>query len=527
MSQSHIPQPTAVGAPSEEVRSTDSAAPSPTISAIGVPGPDPAEAPTHAGASNSIDPVLYTQQIFCTTFPWTTKDQPGKLLFKMPVTPSKLNKILSTLSGIYNIWSGGIEFMCKIAGTGFHAGACTMVRFPPNIDPESYSGTKDWSAFEWVLFDPKMLEVASITIRDQRPTNYHYTVPEAETPASWDIAGYLAVFVDMSLNTSSSGSQSIQVQLWARPARDFQFVQLKMPQDIPSQDTFIVPREIARALDFSGHIADVETCAPFPYTPDKIIVQPSSIKLLQKGLFNTFGLDGTPNTKYQVVNEFRPPGFLFTSTITDNGMSFPDGYWDTAPAKGSQFLMYNAAGVTGSATFNGAGNNTWSITIDSYHEDGFPTGAKVEVFVRESTATSFYSDETALVAKTATESFILFQCVFNGALVTPQTSDMSRIFKSANYDNWIPNGSCALFTMIDTSENLPLGFAKLYKEGFMTTSASIDKIEYPIGNIKFTFSNFIQRTDPLPVLPAYSQNRLLLQMKYRALSKRSSRQHRQ
>nr|QJI53576.1 MAG: hypothetical protein 2 [Picornavirales sp.] len=527
MSQSHIPQPNAVGAPSEEVLSTDSAQRSPTVSGIGVPGPSPIEAPTHVGAHNAIDPTLYVQQIFCATFPWTTKDQPGKLLFKMRVTPREINKIMALLSRIYNSWSGGFEFMVKVAGTGFHAGALTLVRFPPNIDPDVYSGTKDWSAFEWVLFDPKMLEVASITIRDQRPTNYHYVVPENETPSSWDIAGYLGVFVDMSLNTSSSGSQSIQVQLWARPAPDFQFLQLIIPQDVPSRDTALIPAEIASALDFSKAAHNVTTCASFPYTPDKVIIAPQSVKTVSHGIFNTFQLDGTSNSKYQIYNEFRPPGFQFTGLIGDNSISFPAGYWDTTPPKGSAALMFNSSGVTGAFNFKEAINDDWSGSVDAWHESDFPKNTYTEVYVRETSALHFYSNDNSYSAKTDKESFIKFQAVYNSNLTTIQTSEMARVFQSGAYAKWIPNGMCALFTMIDTSENLPIAFCKLYKEGFLTTSASSDQNEYPITNIRFVFSNFIQRTDALPTNPDYATRKMILDLKYRALSKRSSRKHKQ
>jgi len=528
MSQSHIPQPNAIGAPSEEVLSTDSAQQSPTVSAIGVPGPDPSEAPTHMGASNTIDTVLYMQQIFCATFPWTTKDQPGKLLFKLPITPSKINKIISLLSRIYNGWSGGFEFMAKIAGTGFHAGALTLVRFPPNIDPEDYSGTKDWSAFEWVLFDPKMLEVASITIRDQRPTNYHYVVPETETPASWDIAGYLGVFVDMSLNTSSSGSQSIQVQLWARPAQDFRFMQLKVPRDIPSQDTSIIPFEIALALDFSTFRYPTETCASFPYSPDKLIVAPSTVKLVQNGIYNTFTLAGRNNSKFQKPDEYVPPGYEFTAKINNaTTIDFPNGYWDIAPVNGGAITLRKNSTIIGGATMTNIVAGQWQVVIDPFNEGEFEIGTEISVDTWEPTDRFFYTDDTALVAKTNVESFVLFQSRFNSSLTTIQTTTMARIFKSAKYATWLPAGSCALFVMIDTSENLPIGYAKLYQEGFITTAASEDKIEYPLQNIRFNFSNFIQRTDQMPVSPSYAQNKLLLLMKYRALNKRSSRKHRQ
>lgn len=532
---SHIPQP-ATTAPSEQVLSTDENIGSAGVSGIDLPDVKPAESMIHVGQVNALDPILYSQQIFSATFPWNTKDEPGKCLWFTEITPLKANKILATLASIYNCWTGGIEFMFKVAGTGFHAGAVTIVKIPPNFHPSEFSGTKDWSAFPWQLYDPKMLEVCSVIARDQRPVTYHYTNAPNGQPDSWDIGGWLAVYVDMSLNTSSSGSQTIQVNVWAKPAPDFRFLQLRIPRDDIKNDNMLMPTALTNALDFSAYIKSVEHIASAPRICDKLVILPALTKQLNQGLYNCYDLNGFPLSTFtqsaQYINYGDRNTFALINWYTGEGdkkfvqvAPLDDFLWDVQTISDKAVLMSvdNMCQTVcvlghGPKTSITTGGIVLELQVTELHED-WPGPFYIEW--KWNSEKNLYTEPVAISAKTSHESFVIFQAQASKELRSVQTHRMSELFRTTQISRFLTPSQCALLMLVDTTENLPIGYAKLYKEGFLTMAESTDQVEFWIKNLRFVFSNFLQRTDQIPVKPEYSTNRMLLTMKYRSSMKSS------
>lgn len=170
----------------------------------------------------------------------------GTLLFSKPIHPSASHQYLAHLSRMYNAFGGGIDFSVKVCGTGFHAGALMIVRIPPNLKPEKISSLQDLTAFEYLVIDPKCLEVVSETVIDQRNVMFHWMPLDLENRQTF--GGYFCIYVLVPLNTSATGSSQIALQVFERPSRMFNFIQLR-PLDLitPQQ---IVPEQITQALDF-------------------------------------------------------------------------------------------------------------------------------------------------------------------------------------------------------------------------------------------------------------------------------------
>lgn len=91
-----------------------------------------------------------------------------------------------------------------------------------------------------------------------------------------------------------------------------------------------------------------------------------------------------------------------------------------------------------------------------------------------------------------------------------QVRKLTSLFRDGSLKSSLPTGMCLLFLIIDVREDMPLGYAKLYKEGFFTARSTEKETIFRIENVKFVFDSYILRTDPIPTNVSYSQNRLLL-----------------
>lgn len=512
MSQAHIPQPdSAPQAPSEQFGSTEAAPTGPTVSGIGVPGPTPQEAQVHALAHNGVDPILYQQFIHHSNFTWSTSDQPGKLIWYMEITPKRFNKITARLATIYNIWTGGVNVNFKVAGTGFHAGALVVVRIPPNYHPSDFSGTFDFTAFEYIVIDPKQLEVASIHTGDQRPINYHYTNPEKEQPDSWDIGGYVAVFVQMALNTASTGTQQIQINAWTRLAPDFAFVQLRMPREITDIKTEFIPSSLLNILNFSGNIVhDVSTsmCLPSLLPVSTLRIMPSSLKVLLYGFAMTSDMDGNDNS--DVWSGLLNFPFETTGTITTStDLSFGGRY--KVVSECSKLLLINDSHsvepvqvVVDQAFYI---EHSYKIKLHDALPSGWSAGNDVRAYPVDSVEGNARRDNSEYSLPTP-ESFVLFSASTGnyGNYGHTQTFPLSLFLASGQMAGWMPPNQAAVFNVIDVPLAVPIFQVKLNNKGVFSAVASDLAVSYLINRLAFEFVGFMPETDRLRPNPSYTMN---------------------
>lgn len=537
MSQAHIPQPDATTAPSEQFTSQQTAPHGPSVSEE-VPGLSPVEAISHLGEANGIDPYLYQHDFHTATFQWSTRDEPGKLLWYVPITPQSINKVMAYLSRLYVGWSGDSLFTFKIAGTGFHAGALTIVALPPTVHPNTLSGTTDYSIFPWICFDPKMLEIATIQGRDKRPINYHYVTPPGGETTSYDIGGYIAVFVQLQLNTSSSGSQNIQVQVWGKPAPNFVFSFMRPPTEDIVSNQLIVPPVLDWMLNFKNFMNSniMFQLSSAPVLIKWLIVQPSTIVELLHGMVNCYGVDSTPlgddNTTFHSEN--RISSMLTTTYASPYASMQASG---NVPSWEVDYEGSGAAVASTGAVGQGALHLKDSTTVGDFNSatttfntwkngtgDEFSTETPIRMFFEPTVEKASGLVSGHLHSPTANESFLVFAggTASSNPVTSAQHMGLTRYLLTGEISHWIPSSQAALFMLQDAEEQLPIGYVKFYTEGYFTTEGSTDAVVYDIFNMRLNFVGFIQRTSNVPArTPQMSVNRLLVQNKHRSLLKAS------
>jgi hypothetical protein len=403
------------------------------------------------------------------------------------------------------------------------------VRIPPNRHPSEFTSPAQWGPFEYVVMDPKMLEVASLEVSDQRPIAFHYNPLNQKD--SYSFGGYLAMYVLIPLNTSATGSQQIAIQVFNRPGSTFQFSQLITPS--VEGPAIVIPREIEPFLNFN----DLDLLSNAPLYVTDAVIQPDSLKQSDK-CFNCFSLDTTSMSKFAdrfklssktENDEYLYPG-QFGVSITKSPFTYTldfkdDPAWQIVPGKQSVVFV---VGETCAKTEASTKDYTATVVGDT-----IVVKSEVELSADISSGIILYSGNTCIPApwvdnsysaKQSNESFFMFRSLGTG---TPITCFQTRRFSQAAYEGifakLISPDQCMLFLLRDKIENLNIGYVKLYSEGFFTARASPDQVIYPIQSVELVFDSYILRTDPIPYNATYTLNALAIRQK-NALSRLSSAQ---
>lgn len=523
MSQAHIPQPLATG-PAEVFDSTADASPSPNLSGIGTSGPSPREVSPHTGAMNTIDITVQNQFIPTDTITWNTQQTRGTMIWNTPIHPTMANPIIRYLSGMYNTWAGGLEYNFKVAGTGFHAGAVAVVRVPPNIDPSTLVTPSMWGPFEWVVIDPKTLEVTSAHVIDQRPNMYHYTRLDLSSPNSF--GGYIAMYVLLPLNTSATGSNTIQIQVFNRMGADFQFSQLISPYLESPVSAAVLPEIVNQIFDFPLY---ENYLSATPFRARTLTIEAGSVKTKVTGLFNCFNIDGVSIAAVKYP-EWLPPSDLI---LTFANRVAASGFIDvrTRAAGALPKIDTSSSGII--SLYSPAppiANQSMSVQYESnalvapnadYYATKLTTSPVASDQIPEytwfaPTNTQNFEDCIDLnsMSLPVPESLVYFAYNDSNLVTSLQTSLMSQFMYSKTFARLIPPGKCMVMVMVDITENLPIGYLKLWREGWFSASPATTRVTFPLANLRFIFDSYILRTDPIPSNSTYATNRLLLSMKY-------------
>lgn len=508
-----IPQPVGVG-PGQVFTSTEDASPGPTISAIGNPGPPPMEVPMHTGATDTLDITVTRQYIPIDTITWSTTNPKGQLLWYRPIHPNFAHQILSYLSKMYNTWGGGIDFNFKIAGTGFHAGAVAIVRIPPNRHPEEFTTPASWGPFEWMVIDPKKLEVESAHVIDQRNVMYHYQPFDEKNTQSF--GGWIAMYVLLPLNTSSSGSQNIQIQSFVRPSATFQFSQLITP-NLPKADVTSPYLTIQSAMNTLRN-----SCIHFKAISD-IIIQPATVTSVRatgvfdrdaKPLFNINKSVAALDTASCYTSFFSAPGAPIVGNINGGGdlfsplcISLPDAPKVKCVAEvrvsddKKDVTFFN---FLTTEPFKGLSQTEWKIT----QQEGGNTGSVVAVYIAEGEH-DWASIDEKMIAPVIKESIVQFKSC---GLLSASTCGIQLRQIDGSIKEAVPsNSTCVLMVGYDVASKLPIGYFKLAPNGLITAAARQDAISFPSNNIRFEYDSYITAGDKIPENVAMTQNLMLTQ----------------
>lgn len=451
------------------------------------------EGPRHANVSNDdIMGYLKKQHVALKHFVWSTSQLPGTLLENIPITPLRANKIISYLSGIFNAWNGGLEYQVKVAGTGFHAGALGIARIPPNIDPTTLKTVAEFTAFEYSVIDPKTLEAISKHVSDQRPIMYHYMNDNFSDPNN--IGGHFVIFVILQLNTSSTGTNQIEVEIFNKLASDFRFIQV-VPPSLPSQPNVDVEKWNNLFSTPENHLHTI-----FPYPITNMIINNSTLTSAAKvGLRNLAGELFLDDTYVEdVVGDVPVLNYMFYATSATN----------LIPVLNSSTQFNKQIVVTSnSPTFENI-NNSGTIIIQGVSPTNFNgnnavTGANPGVYYYLSptlnSAISATYPGVPTSSAPAGESLITF--AMGGSVSKPAmltTRFLSFAFKTRQY--LIAPNEAVLCQIFSKNTGLPLAFLKIYYSGILTSNSQTTAINLDFNDLDIRFIQFMQASSPIPKL---------------------------
>ncbi|APG77506.1 hypothetical protein 2 [Hubei picorna-like virus 70] len=522
MSQAHIPQPDTTSAAGEVYDSTQSSPPSNTISAIGVPGPPPQEVIQHTTSPNNIDQYFYEQFIYCGNFNWSTSDPVGKMMWKLEISPKNFNSTLAHLAAIYNTWGGGVTVNIQVAGTGFHAGKLAIARIPPNLSASNFVNFK-YTNFEWMEMDVKTLQSVALNVQDQRQVNYHLTVPEKNSPRSWDIGGTVAIYCFQKLNTGVGATQQVNVVITTKLNKDFVFSQIKPPNIEDQINTAFFPPNLLSTMDFSAR-----TIAPAGQVINKLVIQ--SVKDVQTNYndaFLCYGLGANLMDKTKLDKYIQSTGRKYISsrqvkTIALNTCNqspcdsavLNNSYTQAWTASNPSFLNWETFFLTdGTAVVKTAVKDTTRINEDKWEDFNITfqdnvNALKTNVAVCLNPISQYLRCTVAYpqYVPPVSESIVVFsaQNYDSGVYQTLQIFDATENAYQAGFK--LEPGQCAQFTLFDKKNNIPLMPLKLHRNGVFTTIARNDYLRLDLANLKLDFIGYIAETDVLATTPQMQQN---------------------
>lgn len=503
MSAPAVPQSSSQMAPTTKVESTQEAPHGQSVSQIGHEGAGPEEAMLHSGAINSLDIYMRMQFLALASFKWDVNQAPGTLLWSTPITPRSSHQFIRHLAKMYNTWVGGFDYNIKVCGTGFHAGALAVVRLPPNIAPNTVTSPADFTAFEYLIIDPKTLEVVTEHIIDQRRLMYHY-LSDTGTDA---IGGHVAVYVLVQLNTSSTGSQAIAVQVLTRPAANFNFFQIKPLESTGPEPEPDEPRELADALVSSKERPNFG--AAFSGTISEFTVLAQG----QTNINATFGGTYDFNGDLQVPGDWPYPVLAHTNTTAAYDDKFTDTKafpkaWSTLPkAKVCESHCF-AKNITGA--------NTWTIFKGkTMPADGVFQNTQTDNAVNKaeylwSINLQAYRDDKTPVQIPADESFFVFNIgAGRTGLRCVQPYALAQLLKSKAFQTLMTPQDAVILDVYDAELDTPIRRIKLYYKGHITTKGSPDEITLPASKYYFKFVQISRASEPIPAPPKYQFNEKL------------------
>lgn len=484
-------------APTTQVDSTQSAPHGQSVSGIGGAGPSSAEGAEHSGAFNTVDIYLRMQFIAFASFLWTTAQQPGTLLWSTPISPKNSHQFIRHLSLMYNTWVGGFDFNFKLCGTGFHSGALAIVRVPPNIKPSSITSPADFTAFEYVIIDPKTLEIVSKHVIDQRRTMYHY----GEDQGIEAIGGHIAVYVLVSLAASSSGNQQIGCQVLTRPSPDFNFFQIKPLQGDSPIVTPDEPQALAECLDMR---IDNFGTGTWTGPVSNIIISPPSIERAPASVYGCYGLDGKPIVENS-VGDYPLPLTQWTNILESEETfrirpsvlkNLPLGVQPTALS-----VFYNTSStgiIKGEICTTMYGPGEWRSSSSA--SENTTCSYKINKWLEATNLTP---------SKDNAEGYVFFQQ--EADVFSHQTIALASALKTGEFSQTFTSQQCMIIDMYDAELDIPVRRFKLSHRGILTAkNTTSDQIVLPATKYYFKFVQISLVGEPIPSPPKqYAANQII------------------
>lgn len=506
MSAPAVPTSASPIAPTTKVESTQEAPHGQSVSQIGTGGPPSEEAMVHAGAINTIDLYMRMQFLALAMFRWDTAQPPGTLLWSSPISPTHSHQFIRHLKKMYNTWVGGFDYNIKVCGTGFHAGALAVVRLPPNISPSSISSAADFTAFEYLIIDPKTLEVVTEHIIDQRRMMYHYADDEGRD----SIGGHIAVYVLVQLNTSSTGSQSIAVQVLTRPSHDFNFFQIKPLEGVGPEPEPDEPITIAQSLIVDESLHRQGTSL-FDKNITDVRFHPSTqVKVPASSLLGCYDFKG--NKIYQgaeLTLPFPAAGKAVAALQQIPGEKFRFKFTTLPQLPIGDITMWIVWKNSGQSTTRTFSSVTKMTAVGEYEMDARSSSSETPQTVNQEIWYSFETYSEAKLEpplKLTDESYVTFNNAgdeegTNKIRQTFQPAQLAAYLKTGKYSTIMTPQECMIVDMYDKELEIPVHRLKIYYSGIITTKAKSDTLTLPANKYTYKFVQYSRISEPIPAPP--------------------------
>jgi hypothetical protein len=463
--------------------------------AIAGPPANTIEGPRHAAVKDD-DLMGYAkdQFVFLKKYTWSTTMLPGTIIESIPITPLRSNNVISYASAIFNCWNGGMDYQVKLAGTGFHAGELGIARIPPNIDPASLKTVTELSNFETKYIDPKRLDAEVEGMVDQRPIAYHYMRDDFNNPDN--IGGWIVIFVVLQLNTSSTGTNQVDLRVSVKARDDFRMFQVRPPNvpglpvtDEAKWNDLFATTELHNHTLFSYPIDTMELSAQTTTSAAAV-----GLRNLDGNLF----LDDTYTNVNEATGGLPISGIQFYATSTTNVIPVSN----TSTQYNRQVSIVTNGGAKLFNPMHGSISMPLNYTLNSASA---VTGAVANNFYTLypyalANCTVTYPGVNAFVPING-ESLVLFCYANNGTYDVAKmltTTVLSALFKTGKYR--IASNEAVICEVYSKTSGLPICFIKINYNGIITTNAQATLVKLDFRDLFTKFISYTQSSIPLPSL---------------------------
>jgi hypothetical protein len=156
----------------------------------------------HIANKETLSGFYNTHTLVKGTFPWTTSDPVGKILFSFANHPMECNWLVDYVQKLFVGWAGHMNIDVRILGTAFMGGSLAFVLVPPTYTRAQAlaMSREDVSVFDYVEVDPKDISTMNFSMKDFRPEHFHYEQYNDTNPRSF--GGWIICMVWGKLNIS-------------------------------------------------------------------------------------------------------------------------------------------------------------------------------------------------------------------------------------------------------------------------------------------------------------------------------------
>lgn len=425
---------------------------------------------------NGYDPHLWEHAFLVDDITWVPEQIPGTVLRVYSMDPY-LHPVLSYLSRLYQYWSGTITLKFRVFATGINAGSVAISTMPPTVDETAFRGMS-WERKGYlprISVDARTPGEFEVAFKDMNQQLIHRV-------GDGVVGSRVALWVFAKLQAQLINTAGVTIVCQSVVNKDFKFHYLFPQLDTPLFEGFHVYDQF---LDFSmGQCAtaggDYDIIGLMANTTKKPIGTLKHCDVTGKLLYTT-DTKGFPSTYVAVKNQavggqtYVTPGHIAVNSVmpvyspaimldqtNHNGVA-------TQPNYDAGELFYGARALAeGQTKVDAMG------TADVYVDSAKLTGDGWVPF----------NDE----------SIYYFGCGNSWEMLPAALKQACRRAPM----NFGP-GQALRYRVVNVATSDPIGYAKLYYNGFMTARGISENRLTPSVQLRFEFEEVIANNAQLPL----------------------------